>query len=171
MKSSGKTASWAPFEAVSAISRQALATVASRSSTTGSACTAATLTVRGSDMVPPLETSGRIGPACSHRASAVSRGLSNPHGTGERRPHARPGVNPEGVAALPEHEARDRAAEELAAGPPLDELEADQGGGEQVEGLEDVGASLVAHGETAVAAEPGQRAFRHPAVPAQPLGA
>ncbi len=55
-------------------------------------------------------------------------------------------------------------------GPPPGEPEADQGGGEQVERLEDVEPALVADGQPAQAGEPGQRALDHPAVPAEPLG-
>jgi hypothetical protein len=40
-----------------------------------------------------------------------------------------------------------------------------------VESLEDVGASLVANGQPAETAEPSQRAFHHPAMASQPLGA
>jgi hypothetical protein len=54
---------------------------------------------------------------------------------------------------------------------PLDEAPADEGGGEMVESLEDVGASLVANGQPAETAEPSQRAFHHPAMASQPLGA
>jgi hypothetical protein len=46
----------------------------------------------------------------------------------------------------------------MRTGPPPDEAEADQGGGERVEGLEDVGAALIVHGKPAMAAELGQRA-------------
>jgi hypothetical protein len=47
-------------------------------------------------------------------------------------------------------------------GPPLDEPEVDQGGGEQVEAEQDVEPALVADGEPADAGEPGQRALDHP---------
>jgi hypothetical protein len=57
------------------------------------------------------------------------------------------------------------------AGPPLDEPEADQGGGEQVEPEQDVEPALVADGEPPEAREPGQRALDHPAMPAQALRA
>ena len=53
------------------------------------------------------------------------------------------------------------------AGPPLDEPEADQGGGEQVEPEQDVEPALVADGEPPEAREPGQRALDHPAVAAR----
>src|SRR4051794_34917352 len=56
-----------------------------------------------------------------------------------------------------------------SAGPPDDEVEADQGGGEAVERLEDVGPALVADGEPAEAGKPGERAFDHPPVPTQAL--
>ena len=46
-----------------------------------------------------------------------------------------------------------------SAGPALDEAEADQGGGEAVEGLKNVGAALLADREPAEAREPGQGAL------------
>src|SRR5918998_1169984 len=58
-----------------------------------------------------------------------------------------------------------------SAAPPLDEPEADQAGGEQVEAEQDVEPALVPDREPAEAGEPGQRALDHPAVPAQALGA
>ena len=61
--------------------------------------------------------------------------------------------------------------ERSLAGPPPDEPEADQAGGEQVEAEQDVEPALVADGEPAEAGEPRQRALDHPAVAAQPLGA
>src|SRR3712207_8698278 len=51
-----------------------------------------------------------------------------------------------------------------SAGPTPHEPEADQDGGQAVERLEDVGPPLVAHGEPALAAEPGERALYHPPV-------
>ena len=58
-----------------------------------------------------------------------------------------------------------------SAGPPLDEPEADQAGGEPVKRREDVSPPLVADREPAEAGEPGQRALHHPTVPAQVLAA
>jgi hypothetical protein len=55
----------------------------------------------------------------------------------------------------------------MRAGPPPDEPEADQAGGEQVEPEQDVEPALVAHREPAEPGEPGQRALDHPAVAAQ----
>jgi hypothetical protein len=49
----------------------------------------------------------------------------------------------------------------------LDEVQADEAGGEVVEGKMDVGAAFVADGEAAVATEPGQRPLHDPAVAAQ----
>src|SRR4051812_4888182 len=49
--------------------------------------------------------------------------------------------------------------------PPLGEAEADQGGGETVEGFEDVGPALVAHGDPPEASEPSERTLDHPPVP------
>jgi hypothetical protein len=57
------------------------------------------------------------------------------------------------------------------AGPPSDEPEADQGGGEQVEAEQDVEPALVADGQPAEAGEPGQRALDHPPVPTQAFAA
>jgi hypothetical protein len=50
---------------------------------------------------------------------------------------------------------------------PLDEAPADEGGGEIVEGLEDVGASLVSDGQPPETTEPSERAFDYPAMPSQ----
>ena len=50
---------------------------------------------------------------------------------------------------------------------PLDEAAADESGGEMVESLEDVDASLVSDSQSPEAAEPSKRAFDHPAMPAQ----
>jgi hypothetical protein len=63
------------------------------------------------------------------------------------------------------------SARKRLTGPSLDEPEADQGGGEVVEGSEDVRPPLVTDREPAEAGEPGQRAFDHPAVPAQAFAA
>jgi hypothetical protein len=66
---------------------------------------------------------------------------------------------------------RNAEAEGRLAGPPPDEPEADQAGGEVVESLQDIGPPLVADDEAAVAGEPGQRALYHPAVAAQAVAA
>lgn len=50
--------------------------------------------------------------------------------------------------------------------PSFDESGADEGGGEVVEGLADVGAAFVADGEAAEAGEPGQDALDDPTMPA-----
>jgi hypothetical protein len=55
--------------------------------------------------------------------------------------------------------------------PPSREAEADQGGGEVVECLEDVDPPLVTDGEPAEAGEPGQGALYYPPVPAEPFRA
>ena len=67
--------------------------------------------------------------------------------------------------------AADAGARGGLAGPPPDEPEADQGRGEAVDGVEDVGPSLVADREPSEAGEPSQGPFDDPAVPAQALGA
>lgn len=54
---------------------------------------------------------------------------------------------------------------------PPDLVEADEGAAEDNEGFVDVGAPLVADGQTAEAVEPGERSFDDPAVAAQPLAA
>jgi hypothetical protein len=51
---------------------------------------------------------------------------------------------------------------------PSDLVEADEGATQDDEGLVDVGAPLVADGEAAEAAEPGQGSLNNPSVPAQP---
>src|SRR3954466_5870038 len=55
--------------------------------------------------------------------------------------------------------------------PSLCEAPADESGGEMMESLEDVGASLVADGQSTEAAEPGQSAFDDPAMSSQTLAA
>ncbi len=50
----------------------------------------------------------------------------------------------------------------------MDEPEADEADGEEVEAGEDVEASLLANGKPAEAAEPGERAFHHPSMATQP---
>src|SRR5688572_32465962 len=47
-------------------------------------------------------------------------------------------------------------------------MEADETTAESEEGLMDVGAAFVAHGEAPVAVEPSQRTLHHPAMAAQP---
>ena len=54
-------------------------------------------------------------------------------------------------------------SDERLTEPALGEPEADQGGGEAMEGLGDIGPTLVAEREAAHATEPGQRALHHPA--------
>jgi hypothetical protein len=51
--------------------------------------------------------------------------------------------------------------------PSADEVQADEAGGEVVEGEMDVGAAFIADGEATVATEPGQRALHDPAVATQ----
>ena len=52
-----------------------------------------------------------------------------------------------------------------------DLVKADEGAAEEDEGLGDVGAPLVADGQTAEAVEPCQRSFDNPAVPTRPFAA
>jgi hypothetical protein len=69
------------------------------------------------------------------------------------------------MSGQPQSSALERLTE-----PTFDEAGADDGGGEMVEGLMDVGATLVADGEAAEAGEPGERALDNPTVAPQALG-
>jgi hypothetical protein len=122
------------------------------------------------DAAAPLDEVGLVGPA---EGGAVEGGDCRVVpgaflGDGDHRPSIealRIGGHDPGRAGPP---AEPRGpAPRSSAGPPLDEPEADQGGGEAVEALEDVGPALVADGQPPEAGEPGQRALYHPAVAAQ----
>ncbi len=97
------------------------------------------------------------------RSKASPGNLEEPQGTGTA---PRPAPEPAGRTV-----ARRSGAGDRSAGPPHDEPEAEQAGGEQVETEHDVEAALVAHREPPESGESGQRALHDPAVAAQALGA